>query len=337
MSAPEPATRIRLALDKWVERRALLGAQALYRQGDEICHIAVGEAAPGVRATSGIAGRLYCANKPVLAVLAGVAEQEGLLGLRDPLARFFDEGAPAMAAVTVADLLGHTVRLPPALHTRSPSLGERARLIVGSATPRPGGAHYNAQTTSAVLGAILERVYSLPLADLVAHRVAGPLGLRDLALLPRPDRRYGPLHRRGGDMNFVPVEDEARGLHAANPGQAGVSTAADMGLLYADLLSSLEGGGRLLAPETAARLLRTGRQVQLYDLGARDWGLGFQRDLARDILGAGWGPDTFGHLGTAPRRTVVLHAADPAAGRVLTLRFFSPVDDRGVHRLTALV
>ncbi|NEY32872.1 serine hydrolase [Streptomyces sp. PRKS01-65] len=337
MSAPDPATRIRRTLEQSVERRALLGAQALYREGDETCHIAVGEAAPGVRATPGIAGRLYCANKPVLAVLAGIASQEGLLGPRDPLARFFDDCAPAMAAVTIADLLGHTVRLPPALHPRSPSLAERARLIAGSATPRPGGAHYNAQTTSAVLGAILERVYSLPLADAVAHRVAAPLGLRDLALLPRPDRPYGPLHRRGGDMTFVPVEDEARGLDAANPGQAGVSTAADMGLLYADLLNSLGGGGRLLAPATAARWLRTGRRVQLYDLGPRDWGLGFQRDLARDVLGAGWGPDTFGHLGTAPRRIAVLHAADPAAGRVLAVRFFSPVDDRGVQRLTALV
>jgi hypothetical protein len=109
-----------------------------------------------------------------------------------------------------------------------------------------------------------------------------------------------------------------------------------MGLLYADLLSSLQGQGIVLEPSTATKLVEVGRLVQLYELGQRSWGLGFQRDLPQSILGSGWNPDTFGHLGTAPRRIVVLHAAHPASGRVLTLRLFGIVDDRCVQQLTTI-
>ncbi|TRV80955.1 beta-lactamase family protein [Streptomyces sp. 130] len=335
MSASEAPARIRRMLEQLVERRILLGGQVFHRHRGETHRFAVGQAVAGAGADE-VAGRLYCANKPVLAVIAGLAAQDGLLGFQDPLARFFDDCAPAMAAVTVADLLGHTVRLPPSLHRDSPSLDERGRRIVASATPRQGPAHYNAQSTSAVLGAIVERVHARPLADVVEERVARPLGLRDLALVARPGRPYGALHRRDGHLRFVPVEDEARGLGELNPGQAGVSTAADAGLLYADLLASLGGRGTLLSQATARRLVAAGPPVQLYDLGERSWGLGFQRDLPKGILGAGWGPGTFGHLGTAPRRIVVVHAAEPEAGRVLTMRLFSPVDDRWVRQLTAV-
>ncbi len=331
---PESVTRIHVLLQELVDRKIILGAQGFSLEDGEGCHIVVGEAAPGTDVTPDIAGRLYCANKPVLAVTTGIASEEGLVGLHTALSHYFDDCTPAMAAVTIADLLGHTVLLPPTLHKNAASLDERARRVVNRAVPRPGSAHYNAQTTSALLGGILERVYSMPLERVIAEKVASPLSLRDLSLMPRPGRPYGPLHRRDGSMCFVPVEDEARGLSPVNPGQAGVSTAADMGLVYADLLKSLKGQGTLLAPSTARSLLEIRRSIQLYDLGPRSWGLGFQRDLPQGILGAGWSRDTFGHVGTAPRRIVVLHAADPASDRVLTFRFFSSIDDHRVQQLT---
>ncbi|WP_327320356.1 serine hydrolase domain-containing protein [Streptomyces sp. NBC_01235] len=329
-------TRIRVLLKEWVDRKIILGAQVFSLEDGVACHIVAGEAAPGTDVTPDIVGRLYCANKPVLAVSTGIASEEGLVGLHTPLSHYFDDCTPAMAAVTIADLLGHTVRLPPTLYKNTASLDERARRIVTCAVPRPGNAHYNAQTTSALLGAILERVYSMPLEHVIAEKVAAPLALRDLSLVPRPGQQYGPLHRRDGSMRFVPVEDEARGLSPVNPGQAGVSTAAGMGLVYADLLNSLKGHGTLLAPSTAMSLLEISRSIQLYDLGPRSWGLGFQRDLQQGILGAGWSRDTFGHVGTAPRRIVVLHAADPVSGRVLTFRLFSIVDDHRVQQLTTM-
>ncbi len=336
MSTNEPAMHIRRLLEKWVERRIILGAQVFYQHHDEECHIVAGEAASGIDATPDTVGRIYCTNKSVLAVAAGIASQEGVMTLEDRVARFFDECTPSMAEVKISDLLGHSLRLPPTLYKKVLCLDERARLIVASASLQEGGAHYNAQTTSAVLGAILEKVYSLPLERVIDEKVARPLALPNLALLPRSRRQYVPLHRRDGSMKFVPMDDEARGLHAANPGQAGVSTVADMGVLYADILSSLEGQGILLVPPTVTRLLQNGPSVQLYDFGRRSWGLGFQRDLSRDLLGDGWGPDTFGHLGTAPRRIVVLNVADPGSRRILTVRFFSAVSDHIVQQLTAI-
>ncbi|MEU7018824.1 serine hydrolase domain-containing protein [Streptomyces sp. NPDC046385] len=338
MSLSEPAARIRSLLERWVARRTLLGAQVFHRHDGDVTDIAVGEAAPGVAATPDVVGRVYCANKSVLAVTAGVASQEGLLDLKDPMARFFDNCAPSMATVTVADLLGHTSGLPTALHKSTGSLEERARRIVASGSRQPGPARYNTQSAAAVLGSVLERLYGLPLADVVDEKVARPLALRDLALVPRPHQQYVPLHRRDGNMRFVPVADEDMGLHPANPGQAGVSTASDIGRLHVDLVDSLRGGGKLLDRPTAAALCAVNATVQLHDLGARSWGLGVQRDLHEGILGEGWSPETFGHIGTTPRRIVTLHAADPASGRVMALRLFSvaEINDRCVQELTRI-
>ncbi|GEB61807.1 serine hydrolase domain-containing protein [Streptomyces gardneri] len=338
MSPYEPAARIRALLEKWAARRVVLGAQVFHRHGGEVNEIAVGEAAPGVTATPDVVGRVYCANKSVLAVAAGVASREGLIGLDDPVARFFGDCAPSMSAVTVADLLGHTSGLPTALHKSTGSLEERARRIVASGSRQSGPARYNAQSAAAVLGSVLERAYGLPLADVVDEKVARPLALRDLALVPRPHQQYVPLHRRDGGMRFVPVVDEDLGLHPANPGQAGVSTASDLGRLHADVVDSLRGEGKLLDRPAAERLCAMNATVQLHDLGARSWGLGVQRDLHQGILGEGWSPRTFGHIGTSPRRIVVLHAADPESGRVMVLRLFSVAEtnDRCVRELTAL-
>lgn len=190
-----------------------------------------------------------------------------------------------------------------------------------------------------MLGSILERVYAHPLASVVEDKIARPLALRDLTLLPRPGGPYAPLHRRSGSRGFVPVDDESVGLSSSNPGQAGVSTASDMGLLYADLLRSLRGEGVLLARSTIGRLLDSEQMVQLYDLGRRRWALGFQRDLPIGILGSGWSPNTFGHLGTAPRSIVALYAADPVADRVIALKIFSVsgMNDHCVRQLTAVM
>ncbi|MHA6763636.1 serine hydrolase domain-containing protein [Streptacidiphilus sp. PAMC 29251] len=327
---------IQQALDQLTERGVLLGAEVFHSLRGEVHRLTAGEAAPGLGPADTV-GRLYCTNKPVLAVIVGIAAQRGLLDLRAPLSRYFDRCGTAMSSVTAADLLAHTVNLPPALHHSVKVLQERAGLTVATASRRPGRPQYNAQSGSVVIGALLERVYGLPLAGVIEEEVARPLGLRGLALTPRPDQFYRPLHRRGGSTRFVPLEDEALGLDEANPGQAGVSTAADMGVLYSDITRSLNGGGVLLKPSTARQLTSASHTVQLYHLGVRSWGMGFQCDLARGILGPGWGPRTFGHIGTTPRRVAVLHAADPDADRVLALRLFNPMDDGSVRRLTTVL
>ncbi|MEU5220953.1 serine hydrolase [Streptomyces sp. NPDC020807] len=129
MSPSEPAARIRPLLEKWVARRLVIGAQVLVRDGGGTTDLAVG-AAPGVAATPDVVGRVHRANKSVPAVATAVATQEGLLGFQDPVARFFGNCAPAMAEVTVADLLGHASGPPTALHEGAGSLEERARRIV---------------------------------------------------------------------------------------------------------------------------------------------------------------------------------------------------------------
>lgn len=104
---------MRALLDEWVDRKAILGAQVFHQHHGESHVVVAGESAPGIDATAGTVSRIYCGNKPVLAVAVGVAVQEGLLDLHDPVTRFFDDCAPPLADVTVAGLLGHTVTLPP--------------------------------------------------------------------------------------------------------------------------------------------------------------------------------------------------------------------------------
>jgi CubicO group peptidase (beta-lactamase class C family)/chromosome segregation ATPase len=190
---------------------------------------------------------LKSASKSVLSALAGIAIEEGLLGLDQPIAELLPRSAaladPAKRAITVRHLLTMTTGLEP---TSYDTYNEwiQSRDWVESALSRPlvaePGTFYQYSTgTTHILSAVLASASGMTTRQYAERKLFGPLGIEikgwqrdpagtyvggnNLSLLPRDMLRFGQLYLDGGrfgDRQILPaawVEESTRtgqsGLH----------------------------------------------------------------------------------------------------------------------------
>jgi CubicO group peptidase (beta-lactamase class C family) len=210
-------------------------------------------------------------TKPAVAYAVLRAVERGSVSLDEPL------GPPGS---TVRHLLAHASGLPP--ETLTPiSAPERTRIYSNAGFD--------------LLGQLLADRASLPVAEVVARDVLGPLGMSDTALVGR-----AAAGMRGSLADLARFARE---------------------LLQPTLVSAatLEEATRVAFPGLAGVLPGLGRHEPL------DWGLGFE---LRDAKHPHWtgtanSPGTFGHFGASGTFLWV----DPAAGialACLTDRPFGP-------------
>jgi CubicO group peptidase (beta-lactamase class C family) len=241
--------------------------------------------------------RIASMTKPVVGVAAMLLIQDGAMALQDPVARWLpeladrrvlrslesalDDTVPAEREITVEDVLSFRLGFGCIMVPGSFPVAAAEERIGLNTLGRPWpptpltpdewiaglgrlplldqpGERWRYNTGATVAGILVARVAGAPLADVLAERVFGPLGMSDTgfyvpeAKLHRFTSMYWP--EPGG----LKLYDPPGGWYTAPPalpdGAGGlVSTIDD----YWAFVSMLAGGGRgLLSPESVRLMLR---------------------------------------------------------------------------------
>ncbi|MGW1268119.1 serine hydrolase domain-containing protein [Streptomyces sp. NPDC002491] len=300
--------------------------------------------APWERGTAQI---VRSATKGVVAAALLLLHQRGELDLDAPVGAYWPEYKTAGKERTlVRHVLAHRAGVPvldrpltPA-EAADPDLGAAA---VAAQAPvwEPGTDHgYHAQTYSWLTGELVRRITGRPVGEWIADEIARPAGA-DLWLgLPAAERgragrvgqteapaQKGALRTRPKPAVIAayadpasltrrafaaitppPDENDPAYRAAALPASNGVATAEGLARFYASLIGDVEGGVRLLRPETVrlARGEQSAGPDRVLVVNTR-FGLGpMLHGPASPLLS----PDAFGH----PGRGGALGLADPESG-----------------------
>jgi CubicO group peptidase (beta-lactamase class C family) len=225
--------------------------------------------------------RIASMTKPMVSVAAMMLSEEGRLDIGAPVADFIPEfsemtvgveRAKAKRTMTVQDLLRHTSGLTYAGFGDSPvqmiwrdadlmNENQTNEELVAKLAKVPlmfePGTTWEYSMSTDVLGRVVEVVSGKGLADVIAERITGPLGMKDTAFAATGDRAARvaePLVDKATGQK-PPMRNFSRDVrwHSGGGGLAG--TAPDY-IRFAQML--LNGGEldgvRLLAPKTVAHM-----------------------------------------------------------------------------------
>jgi D-alanyl-D-alanine carboxypeptidase len=291
---------------------------------------------PDHRLAAGDEFRMGSNTKTMMATLVLQLVAEGKLALTDPVDKWLPGQVPNGKAITLRMLLNHTsglfdytqdAAIRPSILGKDRRRWTSAELLALGVRHdplfAPGTRFFYSNTDYAAIGAVLERVTGVSLADLVRDRIARPLGLTGTYYAT--DATWRGPHARGyePDAEHMPPEvppefrDVAGARHDGHvdvsdndPGWGGaagavVSTARDWARFYAALLS-----GRLLPAAQLAQLRTTVPQDPDQPDGP-GYGLGIQTGATP--CGTIWG-----HDGGLPGY-LSANATDRTGGRTATL------------------
>ncbi|GGO26930.1 esterase [Microbispora rosea subsp. aerata] len=278
---------------------------------------------------------VFSASKGLLATLAHLYVQRGLLDLDAPVARYWPEFA---TATTIADLLAHRAGLPAVRRELPPGAlfdWDAMTAALAAETPwwPPGERHgYHAVTFGWLVGEVLRRVGGRPVRDLVRDELGVPglwIGLpaseagRAAYLAPpqagdEPPAALTKAMSEPGSITMMafcnPAEQLTPGLAntarwraAQIPASNGHATARALATLYGRLVSGEILGPGALALAVAPR--SEGRDEVL--LARTRFALGYM--LPCEIRPYAPNPRAFGHTGSGG----ALAFADPDAGVAL--------------------
>ncbi|HEU0218037.1 MAG TPA: serine hydrolase domain-containing protein, partial [Stellaceae bacterium] len=202
----ERLERIRRTLRRDVERRLIPGAVMLIARGGRVGFAeAVGyrDREAGSAMTTDAIFRIASMTKPIVSVAALMLAEEGELQLSAPVAEYLPEfkeptvgteRVRARRAMSVQDLLRHTSGLTYAAFGDTPvqMLWRQADLmnleqtnadLVAKLAQLPllfePGTTWEYSMSTDVLGRVVEVASGLSLADFLARRITGPLGMAD--------------------------------------------------------------------------------------------------------------------------------------------------------------
>ena len=306
--------------------------------------------------------RIASQTKALTSVVILSLMEEGKLNLSDPVSRFIpefesttvaelgDSGmriVPARREINLRDLLTHTAGISYGTQSHiahlyaAKGLGPEAgngwytadknesvcttmeRLASVPFISHPGEDYVYGYNTD-VLGCVAERASGMPLDELIATRITGPLKMNDTHFFVPTDKRdrLVTVYASNADGKAVRAPDGPRGQghYVDGPrrnfaGGAGlVSTAQD----YARFLEMIRGGGeangvRILSPRSVA-LMTTNQIGDLHSTDGLGFGLGFQ---TTDRYGAN-GMDSVGSYGWGGAYGSN-YRVDPQAGLTLLL------------------
>jgi CubicO group peptidase (beta-lactamase class C family) len=268
-------------------------------------------------------------TKPLVAMAALVAAEEGIVDLDAPLATLIDGVAPTL---TLRNTLAHYSGLPEsvpadALGVSSPCTWDELRHGYASVAQvaTAGVRRLYSNPGYALAGAALEAASGIGIADYVRESVLEPLGMANTSLglapgIARAWVRDAGLWARGIQQFNTPW------LAALPlPQSAAWSTARDYAAFLACVLrgGTAPGGRALIAPETCAELVTNqggalAGGVESFMTWARaDWALGFEirAEKERHWTGASLGPRALTHFGSAGTLCVI----DPDRARVIAV------------------
>lgn len=260
---------------------------------------------------------VYCAGKPVFAVVVASLVADGELSLDDTVGDVLGRPVPDhLAALPVGDLLDHTAglhRLSSTMYVASPP-ATREGLALAVTPPdgwEPGHVGYSEMASWHLLGLMATALTGRPPADLVRERVTGPLGLtRDLYVGGMTDGEYTAERDRlrvnaqitGLRTDPLLAERTRRLRCLPTPAIGNTASARGLGLFYEGLLAMLAGSGggptipgvagvlpELVAPQSHGFDHAMGRTC--------GYGYGFMVGLADHQFGRRVSDRAFGHSG----------------------------------------
>jgi CubicO group peptidase (beta-lactamase class C family) len=265
---------------------------------------------------------LFSAGKPMVALCVHLLAERGELSLDDPVARYWPAfGQRGKDGITIRQVLQHRSGVPVARSFPQDALAMRdwaaSVSFVERAVPSypPGEVPaYHVLSYGFILGELVQRVTSVPVAEFLRAELLGPLGLRDthLGLPPALWPRHVPVAGRGpAEFASALVVNRAETREAVVPAASVSSSARDLARLYHALLNGGElDGARVLRPETireATRPSSAGEIDRYLHLPVR-WSQGFQLGGERGgspRIGGGYNPmgqrsspRAFGHNGS---------------------------------------
>jgi D-alanyl-D-alanine carboxypeptidase len=287
--------RVTRILDRHRARHEFPGARLTLRDpSGESFTITAGVADPGKGSPVEVdtPWNIGSTTKTFVAVVVLQLAQEGKLDLDATVERYLPD-LPAVAPITVRQLLQHTGGLNEYLHTDTVDRDARrewnARELIAVAVARgpvakPGARFYYSNTDYLVLGEIIERVTSRPWYAEVRSRILKPLGLMHTGYLGEPS---APSFGAGyviEDGRFVEASDR---WHPSLGGAAGgmYSTTGD---LMAFTLALFEG--ELLDAQRTAEM-RTFVAGDDYGYVRHAYGLGLEKYTVKNLT-------ILGHMGT---------------------------------------
>ncbi|MGV9312893.1 serine hydrolase domain-containing protein [Streptomyces sp. NPDC003691] len=335
--AEAPETGLRALLADGVRRGEAVGAVGLVvRDGAAETAVAGGRTLGGpADIAPDTIFRIASLTKPITAAAVMLLVDEGRLALRDPVARWLpelaapvvvrtpdapaDDTVPAVRPVTVADLLtaragwGYPADFSlPAVRALADGLPQNPPEPEGIPAPdawlaalaripliHQPGEQFLYNTTSDIQGVLITRVTGQPLAEFLAERLFGPLGMTDTAFSVPAAKldRFTTLYRPGapGTDGTGPGEpdlwDTPDGMWSREPafasGSGGLTgTAGDLRAFLTMLLERGEGpdGRRILRPDSV-RLMTTDhltadqRRAGAVFLDGQGWGFGGSVDV----------------------------------------------------------
>jgi len=263
---------------------------------------------------------VFSCAKGLVSLCAHLLAQRGLLDLDAPVGRYWPEFARhGKEAVTCRSVLGHRAGVPVldrVLGFEEITAWTPVVRAIEEQRPlwEPGAAYeYHGHVFGFLVGEVIRRVTGLTPGAFFRREVGDPLGLRAWIGLPadewagrarlaeaegRPPMP-GPEHllTRIVTMNgalVFPGLDVPHGwndpdlLGAELPGAGATASAGGLAGLYAAAVTGVDGGERLLTPDTVTDVVRevsAGQGWLGFDAGAR-WGSGFLLDSSfRRMLG----------------------------------------------------
>jgi CubicO group peptidase (beta-lactamase class C family) len=281
--------------------------------------------------------RIASQSKAVTSVAVMILQEEGKLLIDDPVSKYIPEfGAttvavqaeakdakgctvvPAKRAITIRDLLTHTAGISYGygpgrdawaaagiqgwfLADRSVPIGDIVKKIATLPFDAQPGEKWVYGYNTDILGYLVERVSGMSLADFVARRITGPLGMADTSFFLPAGKldRFTSVYGVDDKGVFKRMEDARDNFYMKGPrmcyaGGAGLlSTAEDYGRFLLCLLNGGRlDGARILSPKSVE--LMTVNHVGKLEGGP--FGLGFwvtERLGLKGELGSvgsfGWG------------------------------------------------
>jgi len=280
--------------------------------------------------------RIASQTKAITSTAIMMLQEEGKLLLDDPVSKYIPEFAharvavqaegkdsqgystvPLKRAITLRDLLTHTAGISygggPAeaewqaaglntwfLADKDKTIGEIIKTMAGLPFDAQPGEKFIYGYNTDILGYVVECASGMNLADFIAQKITGPLGMSDTAFfLPREKQdRLTSVYGLDEKGSLFLKEDRGNNYYMQGPrkcfaGGAGLlSSARD----YATFLLMLQQGGqangvRLLSPKSV-ELMIADHVGGLY--GSQGFGLGF---WVTDRLGRNGQPGTVGSFG----------------------------------------
>jgi len=243
--------------------------------------------------------RIASITKPIAGVAAMLLIQEGAMALGDPVRRWLpelaeprvlrtlgsdlDDTVPAERPITVQDVLsfhlGFGSIMSPGPYPIQQAEDEAGLKTLGLPWPPPDltpdewiarlgrlplidqpGTRWRYNTGATVAGVLIERVAGAPLAEVLAERVFGPLGMTDTGFYVPAAKldRFTTFYARDGETGGLRVVDRPDGWWSAPPklpdaAGALVSTVADLWAFTSMLAAN---GGDLLRAESVRLMTR---------------------------------------------------------------------------------